>query len=142
MTETYEYIRYLNTTPLDKLTDIDIVFAINYYNNYDGWRFKMEKRRRALIGKFTEMMSQPLNRNDYDFIEKRLLETFDELETKSTRSIWTYCRFVIPSYFAGNSPIFASEDDGGNFINWENKRAQGANFETKIKFNINGVYKK
>ena len=87
MTETYEYIRYLNTTPLDKLTDIDIDFAINCYNNYDGWRFKMEKRRRALIGKFTEMMSQPLNRNDYDFIEKRLLETFDELETKSTRSI-------------------------------------------------------
>ena len=87
MTETYEYIRYLNTTPLDKLTDIDIDFAINCYSNYDGWRFKMEKRRRALIGKFTEMMSQPLNRNDYDFIEKRLLETFDELETKSTRSI-------------------------------------------------------
>ena len=133
MTETYEYIRYLNTTPLDKLTDIDIDFAINYYNNYDGWRFKMEKRRRALIGKFTEMMSQPLNRNDYDFIEKRLLETFDELETKSTRSIWTYRRFVISSYFAGNSPIFDFNVRDGNFIARENKSAHRTNFVTKIK---------
>ena len=142
MTETYEYIRYLNTTPLDKLTDIDIDFAINCYSNYDGWRFKMEKRRRALIGKFTEMMSQPLNRNDYDFIEKRLLETFDELETKSTRSIWTYRRFVIPSYFAGNSPIFDFNVRDGNFIAGENKIAHRANFVTKIKFNINDIYKK
>ena len=142
MTETYEYIRYLNTTPLDKLTDIDIDFAINYYSNYDGWRFKIEKRRRALIGKFTEMMSQPLNRNDYDFIEKRLLETFDELETKSTRSIWMARRFKTPSYSSGNSPIFDFNDGDGNFIAGENKIAHRANFVTKIKFNINDIYKK
>ena len=87
MMETYDYIRYLNTTPLDKLTDNDIDFAINFSIGYDGWRFKKEKRRRALIGKFTKMMNQPLTGDDYDFIEKRLLETFDELETKSKRSI-------------------------------------------------------
>ena len=87
MIETYEYLRYLNTTPLDKLTDNDIDFAINFSIGYDWWRFKMEKRRRALIGKFTEMMNQALTGNDYDFIEKRLLETFDELETNSSRSI-------------------------------------------------------
>ena len=39
MTETYEYIRYLNTTPLDKLTDIDIDFAINCYSNYNKKKF-------------------------------------------------------------------------------------------------------
>ena len=50
-------------------------------------------------------------------------------------------RFVIPSYFAGNSPIFASDDGGGNFIIWENKRAHRANFVSKIKFN-NDIYKK
>lgn len=87
MTETYEYISYLDNTPLDKLTDIDIDFAIDYFGDSDGWRFKMEKRRRTLIGKFTEMMNQPLTGNDYDFIEKRLLKTFDELETNSSRSI-------------------------------------------------------
>ena len=87
MTETYEYTRYLNTSPLDKLTDNDVDFAINHSLCYDEWMFKMEKRRRVLIGKFKEMVSQPLTGNDYDFIEKRLLETFDELETKSTRSI-------------------------------------------------------
>ena len=87
MSPSYDYIRYLNTTPLDKLTDNDIDFAINFSIGYDKWRFKMEKRRRVLIRKFTEMINQPLTGNEYDFIEKRLLETFDELETKSKRSI-------------------------------------------------------
>ena len=87
MSTPYDKIAYFDNTPLYKLTDDEIDFAIEYFANSNGWAFKLEKRRRALIGKFTEMMSQPLNRNDYDFIEKRLLETFDELETKSTRSI-------------------------------------------------------
>ena len=51
-------------------------------------------------------------------------------------------RFVIPSYFAGNSPIFDFNLGDGNFIAGENKIAHRANFVTKIKFNINDIHKK
>ena len=51
-------------------------------------------------------------------------------------------RFKTPSYSSGNSPIFDFIHGGGNFIAWENKIAHRANFVTKIKFNINDLYKK
>ena len=87
MSTPYDKIAYFNDTPLYKLTDGQIDFAIEYFADTNGWLFKLEKRRRQLIDEFTEMVYQPLSKSDYDFIEKRLLETFDELETKSTRSI-------------------------------------------------------
>ena len=51
-------------------------------------------------------------------------------------------RFKTPSYSSGNSPIFDFDDGDGNFIAGENKIAYRANFVTKIKFNINDIYKK
>ena len=88
MSTPYDKIAYFNDTPLYKLTDEEIDFAIDYFADSNGWLFKLEKRRRQLIDEFTEMIyNQTLSTEDYDFIEKRLLETFDELETKSTRNI-------------------------------------------------------
>ena len=51
-------------------------------------------------------------------------------------------RFKTPSYSSGNSPIFDFNHGGGNFIAGENKIAHRANFVTKIKFDINDIYKK
>ena len=51
-------------------------------------------------------------------------------------------RFKTPSYSSGNSPIFDFNDRGGNFIARENKITHRANFVTKIKFDINDIYKK
>ena len=51
-------------------------------------------------------------------------------------------RFKTPSYSSGNSLIFDFNDRDGNFITVENKIAHRANFVTKIKFNINDIYKK
>lgn len=79
VSNTNEHIEYLQKTPLNKLSDADVDFAIDYFGDFDGWRFKIERRRRNLIAKFTEMLNQPLTKKDYDFLEKRLLETFDEL---------------------------------------------------------------
>ena len=79
----HEYVVYLNNTPLDKLTDNEIDFAIDYFGDFDGWMFRLEKRRRQLIDEFTKMLyNQTLSTEDYDFIEKRLRQTFDELKMK------------------------------------------------------------
>ena len=51
-------------------------------------------------------------------------------------------RFKTPSYSSGNIPIFDFNHGNGNFIAGENKIAHRANFVTKIKFNINDLYKK
>ena len=51
-------------------------------------------------------------------------------------------RFKTPSYSSGNSTIFDFNHGNGNFIAGENKIAHRANFVTKIKFDINDVYKK
>ena len=51
-------------------------------------------------------------------------------------------RFKTPSNSSGNSPIFDFNHGDGNFIAGENKIAHRANFVTKIKFNINDLYKK
>ena len=51
-------------------------------------------------------------------------------------------RFKTPSYSSGNSPIFDFNHGDGNFIDRENKSAHRANFVSKIKFNINDLYKK
>ena len=51
-------------------------------------------------------------------------------------------RFKTPSNSSGNSPIFDFNCGCGNFIAGENKIAHRANFVTKIKFNINDIYKK
>ena len=51
-------------------------------------------------------------------------------------------RFKTPSSSSGNSPIFDFNYGDGNFIAGENKIAHRANFVTKIKFDINDVYKK
>ena len=50
--------------------------------------------------------------------------------------------FETASNSSGNSPIFDFYHRGGNFIAGENKIAHRANFVTKIKFNINDIYKK
>ena len=83
MSTPYDKIAYFNDTPLYKLTDDEIEFAIEYFANSNGWVFKLEKRRRQLIDEFTEMVyNQTLSIEDYDFIERRLRQTFDELRTK------------------------------------------------------------
>ena len=51
-------------------------------------------------------------------------------------------RFKTPSYSSGNSPIFDFNHGDGNFITGENKIVHKANLVTKIKFNINDIYKK
>ena len=51
-------------------------------------------------------------------------------------------RFKTPSNSSGNSPIFDFNHGNGNFIAGGNKIAHRANFVTKIKFNINDIYKK
>ena len=51
-------------------------------------------------------------------------------------------RFKTPSHSSGNSPIFDFNNGIGNFIAGENKIAHRANFVTKIKFDINDIYKK
>ena len=51
-------------------------------------------------------------------------------------------RFKTSSNSSGNSPIFDFNHGDGNFIAGENKIAHRANFVTKIKFNINDIYKK
>ena len=83
MSTPYDKIAYFYNTPLDKLTDDEIDFAIDYFGDFDGWMFKMEKRRRQMIDEFTEMIyHQPLTTEDYDFIEKMLRQTFEELKMK------------------------------------------------------------
>ena len=93
MNTPYDKIAYFNDTPLYKLTDEEIDFAIEYFANSNGWVFEMEKRRRQLIDEFTEMVYQPLSKSDYDFIEKRMLLTFDDLRKES------YCNIrMVPSF--------------------------------------------
>ena len=83
MSTPYDKIAYFNDTPLYKLTDDEIEFAIEYFANSNGWVFKLEKRRRQLIDEFTEMVyNQTLSIEDYDFIERRMRQTFDELRTR------------------------------------------------------------
>lgn len=83
MNTPYDKIAYFNNTPLYKLTDDEIEFAIEYFANSNGWMFKLEKRRRQLIDEFTEMIyNQTLSIEDYDCIERRMRKTFDELRTR------------------------------------------------------------
>ena len=49
---------------------------------------------------------------------------------------------IVSSNSSGNSHIFDLNVRGGNFIAGENKITHRANFVTKIKFNINDLYKK
>ena len=72
-----------NDTPLYKLTDEEIDFAIEYFANTNGWVFRLEKRRRQLIDEFTEMVYQKLSKSDYDFIERRMRQTFEDLRKES-----------------------------------------------------------
>ena len=84
MSTPYDKIAYFNDTPLYKLTDDEIDFAIEYFANSNGWVFKLEKRRRQLIDEFTEMIyNQTLSTEDYDFIEKRMRQTFEDLRKES-----------------------------------------------------------
>ena len=84
MNTPYDKIAYFNDTPLYKLTDDEIDFAIEYFANSNGWVFKLEKRRRQLIDEFTEMIyNQTLSTEDYDFIEKRMRQTFEDLRKES-----------------------------------------------------------
>ena len=84
MNTAYDKIAYFNDTPLYKLTDDEIDFAIEYFANSNGWVFKLEKRRRQLIDEFTEMIyNQTLSTEDYDFIEKRMRQTFEDLRKES-----------------------------------------------------------
>ena len=83
MNTPYDKIAYFNDTPLYKLTDGQIDFAIEYFADTNGWMFKLEKRRRQLIDEFTEMVYQPLSKSDYDLIEKRMRLTFDDLRKES-----------------------------------------------------------
>ena len=84
MSTPYDKIAYFNDTPLYKLTDDEIDFAIEYFADTNGWLFKLEKRRRQLIDKFTEMIyNQTLSTEDYDFIEKRMRQTFEDLRKES-----------------------------------------------------------
>ena len=81
MSTPYDKIAYFNDTPLYKLTDDEIDFAIDYFGEFDGWMFKLEKRRRQLIDEFTEMI-YTLSSEDYDCIERKLRLTFDELKMR------------------------------------------------------------
>ena len=83
MSTAYDKIAYFNNTPLYKLTDEEIDFAIEYFADTNGWAFRLEKRRRQLIDEFTEMTYQPLSKSDYDFIEKRMHITFEDLRKES-----------------------------------------------------------
>ena len=84
MNTPYDKIAYFNDTPLYKLTDEEIDFAIEYFADTNGWVFKLEKRRRQLIDEFTEMIyNQTLSTEDYDFIEKRMRQTFEDLRKES-----------------------------------------------------------
>lgn len=83
MSTSYDKIAYFNDTPLYKLTDDEIEFAIEYFADSNGWLFKLEKRRRQLIDEFTEMVyNQTLSIEDYDCIERRMRKTFDELKMR------------------------------------------------------------
>ena len=83
MSTPYDKIAYFNDTPLYKLTDDEIEFAIEYFADTNGWVFKLEKIRRQLIDEFTEMVyKQTLSIEDYDFIERRMRKTFDELKMR------------------------------------------------------------
>ena len=81
MSTPYDKIAYFNNTPLYKLTDEEIDFAIEYFADTNGWLFKLEKRRRQLIDEFTEMI-YTLSSEDYDCIERKLRLTFDELKMR------------------------------------------------------------
>ena len=81
MSTPYDKIAYFNDTPLYKLTDEEIDFAIEYFADTNGWVFKLEKRRRQLIDEFTEMI-YTLSSEDYDCIERKLRITFDELKMR------------------------------------------------------------
>ena len=83
MNTPYDKIAYFNDTPLYKLTDEEIDFAIEYFANSNGWVFKIEKRRRQLIDEFTKMVYQKLSKSDYDFIERRMRQTFEDLRKES-----------------------------------------------------------
>ena len=84
MNTSYDKIAYFNNTPLYKLSDEEIDFAIEYFADTNGWLFKLEKRRRQLIDEFTEMIyNQTLSTEDYDFIEKRMRQTFEDLRKES-----------------------------------------------------------
>ena len=88
MSSPYDKIAYFNDTPLYKLSDDEIDFAIEYFADTNGWVFKLEKRRRQLIDEFTEMIyHQTLSSEDYDFIEKRMRLTFDDLRKESYYNI-------------------------------------------------------
>ena len=82
MNTPYDRSAYFNDTPLYKLTDDEIDFAIEYFADTNGWMFRLEKRRRQLIDEFTEMVYQKLSKSDYDFIERRMRQTFDELKMR------------------------------------------------------------
>ena len=82
MNTLYDKIAYFNNTPLYNLTDEEIDFAIEYFADTNGWMFRLEKRRRQLIDEFTEMVYQKLSKSDYDFIERRMRQTFDELKMR------------------------------------------------------------
>ena len=81
MSTPYDKMAYFNNTPLYKLTDDEIDFAIEYFADTNGWLFKLEKRRRQLIDEFTEMI-YTLSSEDYDCIERKLPLTFDELKMR------------------------------------------------------------
>ena len=131
MNTPYDKIAYFDNTPLYKLTDNEIDFAIEYFADSNGWVFRLEKRRRQLIDEFTEMVYQKLSKSDYDFIERRMRQTFEDLRKESYCNIWMTRRFKTPSYFSGNSPIFDFNHGDGNFIAGGNKIAHRANFVTK-----------
>lgn len=83
MSTPYDKIVYFNDTPLYKLTDDEIDFAIEYFADTNGWVFKLEKRRRQLIDEFTKMVYQKLSKSDYDFIEKMMRQTFVDIRKES-----------------------------------------------------------
>ena len=83
MNTPYDKIAYFNNTPLYNLTDEEIDFAIEYFADTNGWMFRLEKRRRQLIDEFTEMVYQKLSKSDYDFIERRMRQTFEDLRKES-----------------------------------------------------------
>ena len=83
MSSPYDKIAYFNDTPLYELTDAEIDFAIEYFADTNGWVFRLEKMRRQLIDEFTKMIyHQTLSTEDYDCIERRLRQTFDELKMR------------------------------------------------------------
>ena len=84
MSTPFDKTAYFNNTPLYKLSDQEIDFAIEYFADTNGWLFRLEKRRRQLIDEFTEMIyNQTLSSEDYDCIEKRMRLTFDDLRKES-----------------------------------------------------------